>query len=317
MYPAAARWNEWVATTAAMSPRRPAGKTLPLILLLGLLLPTRPVWGQGVSPDPAGGESLFEDLCSPCHTIGEGDLVGPDLSGVEKRRPREWIVRFLNSPEAVIESGDPYAVSLFEKYDEMTMPDMDLTEAEILSILAYIAATGGGEAGGVEGRSAGPAASGEKALEAATPGDVEDGANIFQGTLRLEGGGPSCNSCHDVNDSRVLGGGSLARDLTHAYSRLGEKGLRSIIENPAFPAMKAAFRDRGLTEQEVSDLVAFLKEADSGDHPRQGTKAMARMALSGLGGAVLLLLLVFGGLWTRGKRTTVNEALFARQVGSR
>ena len=28
------------------------------------------------------GQTLFKKMCAPCHTIGVGDRVGPDLRGV-------------------------------------------------------------------------------------------------------------------------------------------------------------------------------------------------------------------------------------------
>jgi hypothetical protein len=43
---------------------------------------------------------LFSRQCSSCHTIGKGDLVGPDLNGVTGRRDRAWLARFIRSSRA-------------------------------------------------------------------------------------------------------------------------------------------------------------------------------------------------------------------------
>ena len=60
------------------------------------------------------GKELFKQICVACHTINGGKLVGPDLANVHKRRPEEWIIRFVKSSQAVIKAGDPYAVQLFD-----------------------------------------------------------------------------------------------------------------------------------------------------------------------------------------------------------
>ena len=44
------------------------------------------------------GQSLFSKMCAPCHTIGGGDHVGPDLLGVVGRRDRAWLVDFIINP---------------------------------------------------------------------------------------------------------------------------------------------------------------------------------------------------------------------------
>src|SRR5215467_15602236 len=37
------------------------------------------------------GQAMFKKICAPCHTIGVGDRVGPDLRGVTQRRERAWL----------------------------------------------------------------------------------------------------------------------------------------------------------------------------------------------------------------------------------
>ena len=39
------------------------------------------------------GQALFKKMCAPCHTIGGGDHVGPDLRGVADRRDHAWLDR--------------------------------------------------------------------------------------------------------------------------------------------------------------------------------------------------------------------------------
>jgi hypothetical protein len=53
--------------------------------------------------------TYFQDNCGSCHSIGGGSLVGPDLQNLLQRKDREWLLKFLDNPQAVVDSGDPYA----------------------------------------------------------------------------------------------------------------------------------------------------------------------------------------------------------------
>lgn len=116
-------------------------------------------------------------LCMSCHSVGAGKLVGPDLLGVTERRSAEWLVKFIKSPKAAIDSGDADAVALFEEF-KVLMPDAPLTEAEIKIALEYTKVSAGGAA-------AAPTVT-------ATPEEIALGEQLFQGRVALSGGGPSC-----------------------------------------------------------------------------------------------------------------------------
>src|SRR5262249_14433551 len=79
---------------------------------------TKPMqdYAQAKAPDADKGQFLFHARCSACHTIGEGDKVGPDLMGVIERRGRAWLASYILAPEKVLAQRDPVAVSLYEKY---------------------------------------------------------------------------------------------------------------------------------------------------------------------------------------------------------
>ena len=62
------------------------------------------------------GEELFNTrACTSCHTIGNGRLVGPDLSGVTNRRTRTWIVSMIMHPDSMLRD-DETARNLFAEY---------------------------------------------------------------------------------------------------------------------------------------------------------------------------------------------------------
>jgi cytochrome c2 len=83
------------------------------------------------------GEDLFEGNCTSCHRI-EGDLTGPALKGVTGRRSREWLLAFTRNSQAVIASGDEYAVALFEKWHSSMPAYSNLDSSEIMLIYDYI-----------------------------------------------------------------------------------------------------------------------------------------------------------------------------------
>ena len=91
--------------------------------------------------DPAAveqGKALFTNNCTVCHSLTQ-KVVGPALAGVTERRETDWLLKFIQNSQKVIQSGDETAVALYEEFGKMQMPSFDyFSEAEILSILAYI-----------------------------------------------------------------------------------------------------------------------------------------------------------------------------------
>src|SRR2546421_7475475 len=45
------------------------------------------------------GGYVFRTRCLGCHTIGKGDVVGPDLAGATARRDSAWLARYLAEPD--------------------------------------------------------------------------------------------------------------------------------------------------------------------------------------------------------------------------
>ncbi len=92
-------------------------------------------------------EETFKKQCTACHTIGEGDKIGPDLAGLSKRREVEWIVKFVNYPSGMIEGdeeeegyekADPIAKKLYDMYKPQMMTEFELDKSQVEAILKYI-----------------------------------------------------------------------------------------------------------------------------------------------------------------------------------
>ena len=95
-----------------------------------------------VSTDEAAisqGETLFKENCMSCHRVHE-KLVGPALKDIYNRRDMDWIKAFVKNSQAVIASGDDYAVNLYNEYNQTVMTSFAFEDAEIESIVAYIKA---------------------------------------------------------------------------------------------------------------------------------------------------------------------------------
>jgi cytochrome c551/c552 len=85
--------------------------------------------------------------CKACHTIGGGKLVGPDLKGVTEKHSEQWLIKFIQNSQALIQSGDKEAIKVFEDNFKIPMPAHNLTDEQVKGILSYIKA-GGKVAGG-------------------------------------------------------------------------------------------------------------------------------------------------------------------------
>jgi protein SCO1/2 len=84
------------------------------------------------------GEYLFGSRCSACHTIGQGEKIGPDLAGVTARRERGWLARYVQQPDRMLAEKDPIATEPYEKYQNARMPNVSLGAADVAAVLSYL-----------------------------------------------------------------------------------------------------------------------------------------------------------------------------------
>ena len=84
---------------------------------------------------------FFQQKCAMCHTIGAGQLLGPDLKDVTQRRDRAWLERYMQDPKAMIDAGDPIAVQLLQQSNGIVMPTIPgMTPQMVRALLNFIAA---------------------------------------------------------------------------------------------------------------------------------------------------------------------------------
>ncbi|MCO6441797.1 MAG: c-type cytochrome [Nitrococcus mobilis] len=272
----------------APSRRRARFKQVLLVsAAIGLGVSTTGAWAG----DASAGATLFQQKCAACHTIGQGDRVGPDLKGVTKERDEAWLKEWLKDPAAMIASGDPTAKEISAKYP-MTMPNLGLSNQQIDDLIAYMAQDGAAGAqssagGGAAESAAAPAA----AATAESAGSAEQGERLFTGESSFRNGGPSCAACHSIAG---LGGGSMGPDLTTTYGRLGD----AIITWPeAMAPMQPIFSADPLTDSEKADLLAFFKAKAAGPNQSAGGPVGMLLGLSIIGVVALGAIVSF--VWRR------------------
>jgi cytochrome oxidase Cu insertion factor (SCO1/SenC/PrrC family) len=84
------------------------------------------------------GQALFKKMCAPCHTIGVGDRVGPDLRGVTVRREKPWLEEFIQNPSKMRANKDPTAIALAAEYPAVRMPAVGLAPADAADLISYL-----------------------------------------------------------------------------------------------------------------------------------------------------------------------------------
>ena len=255
------------------------------------------------------GEALFKTNCSACHKYTTARLVGPGLANVHLRWTEERFMSFVKSSQSMIKSGDEQANAIFEEFKEVPMPDQALSQPELKSIYDFII-------------SKSPSVDDTQELveEVVMPhdpsaDDILQGQNLFVGLASFTNKGASCNSCHHVQKDDLMAGGSLAVELTDAYSRLGKEGVEAVITGLPFPAMKNTYGKHKVTPEEAYYLASFLKDVNENQYIQYNTNYGNVLLIWGVIGAFVIMGLI-PAFWFRRKKDSVNLRIYERQIKS-
>jgi mono/diheme cytochrome c family protein len=202
------------------------------------------------------GEQLFASACSACH--GEQDGAGPAFTDMgEKAATRVGGMSaeaYLH--ESIVDPG-AYVVEGFNNIMPKGFGDQ-YSETELAGMVAYIIAESGGEAAVQAGptEEAAPVPEGTAEAAEAPAGDPVAGEALFA---------TNCSACHGEED-----GAGPARTGMGERAAIGVEGLsaeeylhQAIVDPGAHIVegfsniMPKAYGDQ-LTEQELSDLIAYL-----------------------------------------------------------
>jgi|TARA_B100000959_G_C14990163_1_gene627517 hypothetical protein len=201
----------------------------------------------------------------------------------------------------MLAEGDPIAVDMLAEFNNVPMPNLDLSDAEVASLVAYLGTRSGATPSVV------PVQAAEQPTAGPFKADAGTGKALFEGSNRFDNGGPPCLACHSIAGIGALGGGALGPDLTGSFGKFGEEGMASILANPPFQTMSPIFDDQPLTDEEQAHLSLFLSRAAVS---KRTAASVGQLALLGVVGATFLLL-VMQFLWRRRLRE-VRRPMVAR-----
>lgn len=262
-----------------------AKNCLAALVLVGLIgLPE-----AGVAQDTP---EYFQQNCMNCHTIGGGALTGPDLKDVAKRQPdREWLIRFMMDPNAMIAGGDPYMKKILAASRGIPMPKIaSLDRARAEKLLDLIEAESALEESQFKGSPI--------SMEPFTDADRRHGREIFVGHQSLENGGAACIACHNIQGINALGGGRLGPDLTKIFEKYNTRVVLSTwLKTPATETMEPIFKAHPLKAEEIHALVAYF-ESTAAEPVADASVNRVAFLLFGLCGAAVILF-AFDVIWKR------------------
>ncbi len=144
----------------------------------------------------------------------------------------------------------------------------------------------------------------------ATQGAVSRGESLFTGGTHFRNRGPACISCHSIAGLSFPNGGTLGPDLTHAYTKLGQRGTEAAMQTLYFGVMTPIYIQHPVVPEEQADLMAFLKESETKPQTQWSTQILIRGAFL-LGGVFVALTAFF---W-RDRVRSVRRALVDRATG--
>lgn len=198
------------------------------------------------------GKELFEKNCTVCHTIGKGKLVGPDLLGITQKAERAWLMKFIKNSQAVIKSGDPAAVQIYQEYNRAIMPAFtQFSDEQIGSILDYIEKW---EPEKVEVVSVD--------INKKTGFTHEEslrGERLFYGLIPHSNGlSFNCANCHNTITNDSLNWNPSAMDLAQAFMEPEGMNIYQSMNIPVSAKMENAHAGIKMTEQEIYYISAFL-----------------------------------------------------------
>lgn len=191
----------------------------------------------------AMGRKLFfgKGQCALCHSIGRSEAARcPDLTGIGAKLTREFLYESLTHPETFTYldyTADPPRPFPAEM-PRINRPPVDLTEPELLAVIAFVQSLGGEVT--IE----------PKELAAFLPPPAVQGDPMAGREVAKQ---MQCQSCHQ-NLPAMLGKYAEPRALRAAIIRPagGEGGEEGKPPHEGF--------DRKLSVRELDDLLAYLQE---------------------------------------------------------
>ena len=129
--------GEWIRGSALDNPRMTATMISNWVGVHPTVAAT-PSYANAKPLHFTSGEYVFSTKCSPCHSLGQGNKIGPDLAGITSVRDRRWLARYVADPNGMLKAGDPIAKTLSTRYKQMQMPNLQLTDRQVADVIAFL-----------------------------------------------------------------------------------------------------------------------------------------------------------------------------------
>jgi nitrite reductase (NO-forming)/hydroxylamine reductase len=201
--------------------------------------------------DVNAGMEVYNRHCITCHTIGQGDRIGPDLRGVHERRNREWLVKWIDDP---IEMGrsDPIGQELMAQWNNIPMADANLSGRQIEDVLAYIEHTSGGPIEAVA----------EEPPMVLTEAQFDEAKGIYF---------DRCAGCHGTLRAGATGPNIQPERTT----QIGTTAIKAILNN-GLPGGMPPWGVMGILSQDEIAMMASYIQQDPPDPPQLPLEDIAR-----------------------------------------
>lgn len=230
-------------------------------------------------------QSLFQEKCAGCHSIGGGTRVGPDLADTKKWSTIELTkaIKRMEDNTGHLSDSDVDGLIKFLKAAKPTTADVSLS-----SVVSPVKGEGVADS---------------KAVSDAQNevGSVDKGKAIFDGDSALKNGGLSCISCHSIAGS----GGNMGPDLTGIAAKMQASALVAACEHTPYKVMNAAYKEHAVTHEEALDLQAYLSSLNTHGKSKQSPVSLIALVFS-------LFVLGLIALAYRGKPKSARSKLTER-----
>jgi cytochrome c peroxidase len=137
---------------------------------------------------------------------------------------------------------------------------------------------------------------------------AKKGMALFDGSSRFKNGGPSCMTCHNVTNEKLIPGGLFAKDLTEVNGATAVAFANTLPNAP----MKAAYGHKTISQEELDDLSAFFDYTNATKDSQTKNSGFSYFWIGGILGLIVLFILV-QLIWMGRKKGMVKDDIFKRQ----
>lgn len=190
-----------------------------------------------MSADVRAGEEIFNRSCATCHTIGQGDRIGPDLEGIGQRRDHDWLVRWIDDPIGMGQN-DPLGRELLAQWNNIPMSDSLLDPPQIEQVLAYV--DWASEAGGV-------------GVEDEPPMELDETRFAAAKQIYFD----RCAGCHGT----LRAGATGPNIQPERTQQIGTTAIKAILNNGLPGGMPPWGRMGILSQDEIAMMASYVQQA--------------------------------------------------------